>query len=159
MGYFAEYESPVGRLLLVSSGRALTKLQIGGVPEGTAEEDDVLRRAKQWLDAYFQGQAIPPDIPLNPEGTEFQKQVWRCLMDISWGQTQTYGQIAREVAMQLGRKNMSAQAIGQAVGKNPIAIMIPCHRVVGSGGKLSGYAWGIHRKQWLLDHERSEQEE
>lgn len=149
MVYFAQYESPVGRLLFVSNGQALTELRFGEKLEGSPEEDGVLRSAKLWLDGYFRGEVRPMDIPLAPEGTEFQKQVWQCLLEIPWGETWTYGQIAGK----LGRKTMSAQAVGQAVGKNPIAILIPCHRIVGSGGKLTGYAWGIERKQWLLDHE------
>ena len=156
MMHFAEYASPVGNLLLGSDGQALTQLKFGGKPEGTPGNDAVLQSAKVWLDAYFRGEELPLEISLAPEGTPFQKQVWQCLLEIPWGQTRTYGEIAREMASRMGKQTMSAQAVGQAVGKNPIAILIPCHRVVGSGGKLTGYAWGLERKQWLLDHERRE---
>ena len=89
------------------------------------------------------------DIPLSLAGTPFQRQVWSILLTIPYGQTRTYG----EIAGLLGRETMSAQAIGGAVGKNPVSILVPCHRVVGAGGKLTGYAWGLDRKAWLLQHE------
>ena len=106
--------------------------------------DSVIR----WLDAYFAGKPMPVDLPLSPAGTDFQRRVWDILLTIPYGETTTYGAIAK----QLGAP-MSAQAVGQAVGKNPLAIIIPCHRVVGANGQLTGYAWGIERKQWLLRHE------
>ena len=93
------------------------------------------------------------EIPLVPEGTEFQKQVWKRLLAISYGKTKTYGEIAREVASMMGKEKMSAQAVGQAVGRNPISILIPCHRCVGARGRLTGYAGGMDRKIWLLRHE------
>ena len=94
-----------------------------------------------------------PDFPVAPEGTDFQKLVWKLLLEIPFGETRTYGQIAREVARRMGRQKMSPQAIGGAVGRNPISIIIPCHRVVGSGGQLTGYAGGLDKKKWLLRHE------
>lgn len=148
MLHFAEYLSPVGKLLLCSNGAALTGLWIGQEPECHCEEDEILTGAKLWLDDYFRGNVPTRRIPLAPEGTAFQKRVWDILQTIPSGETRTYGSIAR----QLGNK-MSAQAVGQAVGRNPISILIPCQRVVGSGGKLTGYAWGIEKKKWLLSHE------
>jgi len=94
-----------------------------------------------------------PDLPLMPAGTPFQKQVWQLLLTIPHGETKTYGNLAGEMAVILGKEKMSAQAVGQAVGKNPISILIPCHRVVGANGQLTGYASGLDRKSWLLRHE------
>lgn len=156
--YFAEYDSPVGKLLLTCGETGLTGLwmdrepPVDGVRNG---EHPVLRKAFRWLDAYFQGAELPADFPLAPRGTPFQKQVWGLLLTIPRGQTCTYGDIAREMAQRLGKEKMSAQAIGQAVGKNPISILIPCHRVVGAKGQLTGYAGGLDRKAWLLKHERA----
>lgn len=156
--HFAEYDSPVGKLLLRSSGEALTGLWIGRETKEPLSEDAVLRRTKQWLDEYFQGEIRPVEIPLSPEGTAFQKQVWKLLCTIGFGETRTYGALAREMAACSGREKLSAQAVGQAVGRNPIGILIPCHRVVGAKGQLTGYAWGIERKQWLLAHEADKKE-
>lgn len=148
----AEYDSPVGKLLLQSDGQRLTGLWMNrdcGEPEG----DPVLEKAKLWLDDYFRGEVREADFPLAPAGTVFQKQVWEILLTIPYGQTRTYGDIAREMAARLGKEKMSAQAVGQAVGRNPISILIPCHRVVGAKGQLTGYAWGVEKKKWLLEHE------
>ena len=150
MIYYCQYPSPIGSLTLYSDGSSLTGL-IPGEPEfhGMDMENlSIFDCARSWLDAYFSGNPIPVDFPLRPAGTDFQRRVWALLPAIPYGQTLSYGAIAR----QLG-ENMSAQAVGQAVGKNPIAIIIPCHRVVGSGGQMTGYAWGIEKKQWLLAHE------
>lgn len=151
--HFAEYDSPVGTLLLCSDGQALTELRIGRETEESLAEDDVLRRTKQWLDGYFRGQREPVPVPLKPQGTAFQQRVWRLLLTIPYGEVTTYGALAK----QLG-ENMSAQAVGQAVGKNPISILIPCHRVVGAKGQLTGYAWGVEKKKWLLGHEADNSE-
>ena len=156
MTFFAEYDSPVGRLLLLSDGGALTGLWMNTpVPRDAVpgEETEVLWKAEAWLDGYFRGQDPAVDFPLAPEGTAFQRQVWEILTGISWGQTRTYGSIAREMAARLGKEKMSAQAVGGAVGRNPISIIIPCHRVMGAQGKLTGYAGGIDKKEWLLRHE------
>ena len=152
MLHFAEYLSPVGKLLLRSNTQALTGLWIGR--EGSCtEEDEILRKAKLWLNGYFRGENRSVDFPLAPEGTEFQKLIWSLLREIPYGEKRTYGDLAKEAALRLGKEKMSAQAVGQAVGSNPISILIPCHRVVGAKGKLTGYAWGIDKKQWLLAHE------
>ena len=152
---FAEYESPVGKLLLRSNGEALTGLWIGREAEASLEEDPVLMKTKQWLDAYFREERPTMEIPVAMEGTAFQSVVWNLLLKIPYGKTCTYGELAREAAKLLGKEKMSAQAVGQAVGSNPVSILVPCHRVVGAGGKLTGYAWGIDRKRWLLDHEKN----
>ena len=156
MVYFAEYDSPVGVLLLESDGENLTGLWMGREPGRDAVPGGgraVLCRARGWLDAYFRGEDIPIDFPLLPQGTEFQKVVWEILRGIPWGQTRSYGDIAREVAVRLGKEKMSAQAVGGAVGRNPVSILIPCHRVVGAQRQLTGYAGGLAQKRWLLEHE------
>lgn len=152
---FSEYDSPVGRLLLTAENGFLTGVWMDRpAPEGAVpnENAEVLVKTRDWLDRYFRGEDPKPDIPLAPKGTEFQKKVWAILLGIGRGQTRTYGDIARELAGQAGGR-MSAQAVGQAVGKNPISILIPCHRCVGAGGQLTGYAGGLDRKIWLLRHE------
>lgn len=156
--HFAEYDSPVGRLLLRSDGKALTGLWIGRETAEPLSEDEVIRKAKLWLDSYFRGESRSLDLPISPEGTDFQKQVWQLLLAVPYGETRTYGELAGEMAVRTGRKTMSAQAVGQAVGRNPISILIPCHRIVGAKGQLTGYAWGIEKKQWLLEHESGRKE-
>ena len=150
MTYFSRYPSPVGDLVLVSDGKALTALTFGPPdPEWTHLENlSIFDCVRRWLDADFAGDPIPADFPLSPAGTSFQHRVWQLLPAIPSGETTTYGAIAR----QLGEK-MSAQAVGQAVGKNPIASLVPCHRCLGAKGQMTGYAWGIGKKQWLLAHE------
>ena len=118
------------------------------------EELEVFSRAKDWLDRYFNGKKpVPSELPLAPVGGEFRQTVWELLCEIPYGELTTYGQIAREAAKRLQRESMSAQAVGGAVGHNPISIIIPCHRVVGTGGSLTGYAGGLDKKIWLLKHE------
>lgn len=156
--YYLEYESPVGRLLLLSDGQALTGLRMDApVPCGALPgvQISVLSKAAAWLDGYFRGEDPAVDFPLAPEGTDFQRKVWDILLRIAKGQTRTYGDIAREMAALLGKETMSAQAVGGAVGRNPIGILIPCHRVLGARGRLTGYAGGLERKRWLLRHEGS----
>lgn len=152
--YYAKYLSPVGQILLTCTEDGLTGAWLNR--EAPEQEDDhpVLEQAKRWLEDYFRGQPREVDFPFAPEGTPFQKQVWEILLTIPFGQTRTYGSIAREIARLTGKDAMSAQAVGQAVGKNPIGILIPCHRVMGAGGKLTGYAAGLDRKRWLLEHEQ-----
>ena len=150
---FAEYDSPIGKLLLQSDGEHLMGLWFGKVSAPVQAEGAVIEKAKRWLDGYFRGETAASDIPLLPQGTAFQKQVWQILLSIPYGQTRTYGDIAREMAIRTGKRKMSAQAVGQAVGRNPVSIIIPCHRVIGAGGRLTGYAGGLEAKQWLLHHE------
>lgn len=102
---------------------------------------------------YFRGENLPVEIPLAPQGTDFQKAVWKILLTIPFGEIRTYGDIAREMALLRGMEKMSSQAVGQAVGKNPINILVPCHRVVGAAGQLTGYSCGLEKKVWLLMHE------
>lgn len=111
----------------------------------------MLERAKRWLDRYFAGERpVPQELPLAPAGSTFRQEVWKILCDIPYGEIVTYGEIAAKLARQLGRKSMSAQAVGGAVGHNPISVIIPCHRVVGADGSLTGYAGGIEKKRKLL---------
>ncbi|RHR49340.1 methylated-DNA--[protein]-cysteine S-methyltransferase [Clostridium sp. AF18-27] len=163
MYYEMKYDSPVGRLTLASDGLNLAGLWMegqkyfGGTVPGELrpnEELEVFSRAKDWLDRYFNGKKPEPsELPLAPVGGEFRQTVWELLCEIPYGELTTYGQIAREAAKRLQRESMSAQAVGGAVGHNPISIIIPCHRVVGTGGSLTGYAGGIDKKIWLLKHE------
>ena len=115
-----------------------------------ASELPVFQCVKRWLDIYFQGEAPDFTPPLRLAGTPFRKVVWEILLTIPYGQTMTYGEIASKIAEQKGIERMSAQAVGNAVGHNPIGIIVPCHRVVGSDGKLTGYAGGMERKKALL---------
>lgn len=166
------YPSPLGRLVLASDGTSLVGLCFDGQPSkprwlcnhfpatqvtaGTDFADPALRQASEWLDAYFGG-AIPllaPPIALS--GTPFQQAVWRLLLSIPYGQTVTYGALAAELARTFGLDRMSAQAVGHAVACNPVMLIVPCHRVVGAGGRLAGYAGGLERKQHLLQLERAE---
>lgn len=155
MVYFAEYDSPLGKLLLTCREEGLTGIWFDKEPpEGLRREHPILCQTVRWLDAYFRGEDPAVEIPLAPKGTTFQQQVWQILLTIPYGQTRSYGSIAREIACIQGKEKMSAQAVGQAVGKNPISILIPCHRVVGTKGQLTGYAGGLDKKVWLLRHEK-----
>lgn len=152
MEYFNHYDSPVGTLLLVSDGNNLTGLYMHRpIPEET--DLPVFARTKQWLDAYFRGENPGVDVPIKLTGTPFQMQVWELLKEIPLGQTRTYGELAAQIARETGKMKMSSQAVGRAVGKNPVSILIPCHRVVGAKGSLTGYAGGLENKKWLLAHE------
>lgn len=161
--YVTQYQSPMGTLSLTCDGEKLTGLWIAGqkyfggtVGEELIEKDDfpVFDLAKRWLDAYFAGERpMIADLPLSPKGSEFRTIVWELLCKIPYGEVVTYGDIAKLVAARMKKENMSAQAVGGAVGHNPISIIIPCHRVVGANGNLTGYAGGIERKIALLKHE------
>ena len=142
------YRSPLGDIVLTSDGSALTGLRFAESPCGELAQDiPLLADACHWLNLYFSG-ATPDFTPrLAPQGTPFQQSVWGELLAISYGHTVSYGYIAQRLRCR------SAQAVGGAVGRNPIALIIPCHRVVGSDGHLTGYAYGLDRKQWLLSHE------
>ena len=153
--YAAEYASPLGKLLQTCEKDGLTGIWFDReLPDCSKQEDHpILQQMKLWLDAYFQGEKPNPDIPLSLQGTAFQKLIWNLLLAIPYGQVRSYGSLAREAATLLDKEKMSAQAVGQAVGKNPVSILIPCHRVVGSHGQLTGYASGLERKILLLHHE------
>ncbi len=158
-------DSPLGRLTLAGEDGALTGLWLEGqkyfgatLPGDAVEEDlPVFREARRWLDRYFAGErpAIG-ELPLAPAGSSFRRLVWELLREIPYGEVITYGALAREAARRMGRESMSAQAVGGAVAHNPISIIIPCHRVVGADGSLTGYAGGVRRKLWLLRHEGAE---
>lgn len=151
-----DYDSPLGPMTIAARGGALVglwfrgqKYDRRGLGEATRESDPVLDEAASWLDAYFAGRG-PGEVPaLAPSGTSFQKAVWQALRRIPYGQTATYGQVASEVGRMLGRRT-SARAVGGAVARNPISVIVPCHRVVGASGSLTGYAGGIERKVALL---------
>ena len=159
MPYTATYSSPMGMIVLESDGEVLTGLRfvessknqqqaIKPIPTDTTDTLPIFAEVRQWLDEYFAGKR-PCNIPrLNPPGTDFQRRVWQCLFTIFYGQTKTYGKITRMVGCR------SARAIGQAIGRNPIALIIPCHRVVGANGTLGGYAYGLNRKKQLLEMEK-----
>lgn len=163
MIYTVSYPSPLGELLLAEREGHLAGLWMEGQKYflGTLKgepqertETPVLRQAKQWLDRYFAGERPEiRELPLDPAGSAFRRAVWEILCDIPYGGTRTYGDIARELAARRGTGGGAAQAVGGAVGCNPVSIVIPCHRVVGSGGSLTGYAGGLEKKRWLLAHE------
>ena len=163
MTFTQRYDSPMGGILLAADEIGLTgvwfdgqKYFARGLPEERAERNTpVLSAARHWLDVYFTGRE--PDFmpPLNPVGSGFQRAVWELLLQIPYGQTTTYGALAQKLAQQQGLAHMSAQAVGGAVGRNKISILIPCHRVVGTGGSLTGYAGGVDRKAGLLELEHS----
>lgn len=148
MQYRLEYDSPLGRLTLESDGSYLTSLRFGS-EFGEQRPCQVLKRTAEWLDIYFIGNIPDFTPPLLAQGTPFQKRVWELLLTIPYGETVTYGQLAAMIS-----PTMSAQAVGTAVGRNPIAILIPCHRVVAAGGKIGGYAYGVALKQELLQIEK-----
>ena len=160
MYYIADYNTPIGRLTLAADnhGDAITGAWFEGQKYfgGTAGHEliEVFEAAKSWLDRYFNGnKPSPAELPLAPCGSEFRQMVWQLLCEIPYGEVTTYGRLAAEVARRTGRERMSAQAIGGAVGHNPISLIIPCHRVIGADGSLTGYAGGIELKKRLLIHE------
>jgi methylated-DNA-[protein]-cysteine S-methyltransferase len=164
MYYSTHYTSPVGDILLVSDENSIIGLWIGEqkymektMPHDIIAKDDlpVLQEGVAWLDDYFAGKKPKLSrLSLAPTGSEFQQQVWRILTEIPYGELTTYGKIAKEVAQRMGKARMSAQAVGGAVGHNPISIIIPCHRVVGANGSLTGYGGGMEKKIKLLEHEK-----
>ena len=151
--YSAVYDSPLGKLLLTCTDQGVTGIYMNRDLPRQQQNHPILHQTKRWLDDYFGGENPSVNIPLIPAGTPFQKQVWKILVEIPYGQYRSYGDIAKEMAILSGKEKMSAQAVGQAVGKNPISILIPCHRIVGTKGQLIGYAGGLEKKIWLLRHE------
>lgn len=156
MEYIFEYKSPIGIIIITSDETEITGLRFKGESETEVlsdnkyKETSAIKEGKKWLDLYFSGKN-PGYIPaINATGTEFQKLVWEMLLEIPYGKTTTYGEIAGKIAEIKNVSRMSAQAVGGAVGKNPIAIIIPCHRVVGKNGKLTGYRYGMDKKISLL---------
>lgn len=161
MQYTSIYRSPVGEILLACDEIGLTGLWFRGGKyfalqldrEHQTQETPVLSAAARWLNIYFSGRE--PDFmpPIHMIGSPFQLSVWGLLQKIPYGKTTTYGEIARSLAAERGLPCMSAQAVGGAVGHNPISIIVPCHRVIGSNGSLTGYAGGLQTKKKLLDYE------
>ncbi|MGD0618396.1 MAG: methylated-DNA--[protein]-cysteine S-methyltransferase [Bryobacteraceae bacterium] len=146
-------ESPVGRLLLAADEKGLRQLLFRGKPEkGWREDPEALAEPVRQLRAYFAGELHDFDVPLAPEGTPFQLRVWRELRNIPYGQTISYGELARRIGSPNG-----SRAVGLANGANPISIVVPCHRVIGSNGKLTGYGGGLENKELLLALEKEHQ--
>lgn len=158
MQYTSTYKSPIGNILFAADEMGLTGLWFDGqkyfAHHLSSEQEEknlpIFAAASKWLDIYFRGEK--PDFmpPVHLLGTSFQVSVWKLLQQIPYGQTTTYGELAGKIAQEKGLIHMSAQAVGGAVGHNPISIIIPCHRVIGSDGRLTGYAGGIDKKRYLL---------
>jgi methylated-DNA-[protein]-cysteine S-methyltransferase len=152
--YYSYLDSPIGRLLLTGKSTALTGLYLceqkhapklaAEVTEDDSQFDDVVAQ----LGEYFRGSRLAFDLPLAPTGTEFQKRVWQELLKIPYGYTQSYGALAKCVG-----NPAASRAVGLANGRNPISIIVPCHRVIGANGSLTGYGGGLEAKKWLLEHE------
>jgi len=154
---WTEIESPVGPLRIVAHGGAITAIEFtpyrppAGRPLGERNDDDpLLVGAVQQLTAYFSRDLKEFDLPLAPQGSDFQQRVWEQLLGVGYGETATYG----EIAHRLGKSNAASRAVGLANGQNPIPIVIPCHRIIGADGTLTGYAGGLERKQTLLGIEQ-----
>ena len=162
MIYTGTYQSPLGGILLAANEIGLTGLWFEGskyfaaeLPKAHIEQDTpVLLETIQWLDVYFAGKEPDFTPPLHLIGSDFRQAVWNILLSIPYGRTMTYGQIAKQLAKNTGIDKMSAQAVGGAVGHNPISIIVPCHRVVGTNGSLTGYAGGLDKKIALLKLEK-----
>ena len=161
MQYISRYTSPVGSITLASDGEALLGLWFDGQKffadtlgdEYEEKELPIFMEAKNWLDVYFSGRDLGYMPPVKLKASPFRMQVWEILKKIPFGSTVTYGEIAKEIEKITG-KRASAQAVGGAVGHNPVSVIVPCHRVVGAGGVLTGYAGGVDKKQYLLNLER-----
>lgn len=161
MNYKYTYESPLGTMVMLGTLSYLTDLFF--IDEAHAPSYDDAEYIEQltgpfevtimWLNQYFNGKNPFITPPIQLEGTEFRKSVWSILQTIPYGETTTYGDIGKQIAQQQGKEKFSAQAVGGAVGHNPISIIVPCHRVIGSNGQLMGYAGGIERKKYMLDLE------
>ena len=164
MTYIQHYSSPLGGILLAADEIGLTGSWFNGekyfadnLPAEHAErQTPILAEAARWLDIYFTGKEPGFTPPLHPIGSAFRQAVWEILLQIPYGQTTTYGEVARQLAEKQGREKMSSQAVGGAVGHNEISVIIPCHRVVGTSGSLTGYAGGIDKKVKLLELERAD---
>lgn len=159
--YTSHYDSPLGGVTLAADGAALTGLWFDGqrhfaetlAPVHEKRPLPVFDAAKCWLDAYFSGKDPGFTPPLNMKGSPFRRAVWEILLTIPFGRTMTYGEIARILAAKNGVRRMSAQAVGGAVGHNPVSLIVPCHRVIGANGNLTGYGGGLERKLRLLELE------
>ena len=162
MDFIHHYRSPLGGITIASDGNALTGLWFDGQKYFgstlSAEYEErplpVFDQTDSWLDLYFSGRDPGFTPPLCLRGTPFRRAVWEILLTIPFGHTVTYGEIAARLADRMGLAQMSARAVGGAVGRNPVSLIIPCHRVIGSDGSLTGYAGGPEKKLWLLEIER-----
>lgn len=164
MYYKTYYRSPLGEILIVSDEQKLIglwiegqKYYLSGLNQELIQNDkiQILCETREWLNRYFNGEKPEiKELQLAPIGNEFRQNVWKILCEVPYGKTITYGEIAKKIAKIMNRSNMSAQAIGNAVGHNPISIIIPCHRVIGSNGNITGYAGGIDKKIMLLKLEK-----
>ena len=149
-------QSPIGRLILASDGTALVGVWMANASPEDANwqrlegDDDILTQTRMELDEYFDGRRHTFDVPLAPNGTEFQRSVWSALTKIPYGKTISYAELARRVG-----KEAAVRAVGAANGRNPIPVIVPCHRVIGSDGSLTGFGGGLPRKKWLLQHENA----
>ncbi len=158
------FHSPLGGITLAGDGEAITGLWFDGQKyfgttlgeRPTEELLPVFKDADRWLTLYFRGEVpdFMPAVAFPPEASEFSRAVWELLLKIPYGKTVTYGELARDLSAQRGGARTSARAVGNAVAHNPISLIVPCHRVLGAGGKLTGYAGGADRKEWLLRLER-----
>lgn len=164
MVYIYHYLSPLGKITLASSGEKLTGLWFDGqkyfggtVLKSAAEEKSlpVFEAAENWLNIYFDGREPDFTPPLHMESTPFRKLIWEILLTVPYGKTVTYGELAKKAAEKMNLARMSPQAVGGAVGHNPISVIVPCHRVIGADGSLTGYAGGVEKKKKLLELEKS----
>lgn len=147
--FIGYYSSPIGLVEIVCSEDALLSVRFVEEKEKETSINNMLKKTQAQLKEYFEGSRIKFDLKLSPEGTEFQKKIWKELLDIPYGNTISYSQLALRIGNEKG-----ARAVGNANGKNKIWVIIPCHRVIGADGSLTGYAGGIERKRWLLEHEK-----
>ena len=162
MTYTQWYASPLGDILLTADSAGLTGVWFHGEKffaqyleeQHEEKETPFLQQTKRWLDVYFSVKEPDFTVPLHFNGTDFQNEVWRILCTIPYGRTTTYGEIAKQIARRRGLSRMSAQAVGGAVGHNGISIIVPCHRVIGANGSLTGYAGGLDKKRALLTLEK-----
>jgi len=145
---FTYYESPIGLIEIESVADAVTSLVFADDRRSEMVKDAVGEEAASQIAEYFEGERREFDVPVLLKGTRFQRQVWDELLDIPFGQTVSYGDIAKAIG-----KPTAVRAVGAANGRNPVSIIVPCHRVIGNGGRLTGYGGGLWRKQWLLKHE------
>lgn len=162
MYYSTKLTTPIGKATLASNGERLSGLWLEGqkyfgepiLSDMTPRDDiPIFDQTRIWLNRYFAGECpAVSELPLSPVGSEFRRAVWGLLCEIPYGETVSYGELAKKIAEKQG-KTSSSRAVGNAVGHNPISIIIPCHRVIGADGRLTGYAGGIDKKLWLLEHE------
>lgn len=158
--FFGVMTSPIGELVLTSDGKRLTGVHMeqhkggGTIQKHWTRDDAKLKSAREQLQAYFKGELRAFDLAFDGAGTTFQRRVWQALCEIPYGETISYGELARRIG-----QPTASRAVGLANGQNPISIIVPCHRVIGASGKLTGYGGGLPRKQWLLAHEAGRRED